>query len=233
MGGTALVSFALLLTFTRSAWLGWIVGVSALLVLRRPRLLAFAAPAFVLFVTLAPMNLFSRMVSSFDTHQESNLDRIRMAQAGVEMIKDYPLLGVGPANVKEVYPLYRKADAPRFRIPHLHNNIIQLWAERGVVGVAAYLMLLALFLRECARGWNGPQRPFAEVGLAVTLALATAGMFEFNFGDTEVFWTLLDLMALVVVSIEGAPDSAGEAPAQAGAPLSNAGAPAVVPVNCP
>lgn len=234
LGGTAVVSLALLLTFTRSAWLGWIVGAAALLVLRRPRLLAFAAALFLMFVTLAPMNLFSRMVSSFDTHQASNLDRIRMAQAGVEMIKDSPLLGVGPANVKDVYPLYRKADAPRFRIPHLHNNIIQLWAERGVVAVAAYLMLLALFLRECVHGWNGRESRFAEAGVAVTLALATAGMFEFNFGDTEVFWTLLDVMALVIAWMESAAVEAGRTvPAEPAAPLSNAGAPAVVPVNCP
>ena len=78
-----------------------------------------------------------------------------MAEAGVEIIKDYPLLGVGPANVKEVYPLYRKHDAPRFRIPHLHNNVIQLWAERGVLALVAYLFLQFLFLRECARGWGG------------------------------------------------------------------------------
>ena len=87
--------------------------------------------------------------------QSSNLDRIRMAEAGVEIIKDYPLLGVGPANVKEVYPLYRKHDAPRFRIPHLHNNVIQLWAERGVLA-SPRTSCSSLFLRECARGWRGP-----------------------------------------------------------------------------
>lgn len=220
LGGTALVTLTLLLTFTRSAWLGWIVGVGILLVLRRPRALAFAAPVFLLFVTFVPMPLFSRMVSSFDTRQSSNLDRIRMVQAGVEMIKDYPLLGVGPANVKDVYPLYRRHDAPRFRIPHLHNNVIQLWAERGVAAVAAYLLLLGLFLRECIRGWNGLESRFAELGVAITLGLAAAGMFEFNFGDTEVFWALLDIMALVVAFLER-PE------------LSNEPLRPVVPVNCP
>jgi O-antigen ligase len=124
-----------------------------------------------------------------------------MAEAGIEIIKDYPLFGVGPANVKEVYPLYRKHDAPRFRIPHLHNNVIQLWAERGVLALVAYLLLQFLFLRECARGWGGPATKFAEIGVAVTVALAAAGMFEFNFGDTEVFWVLLDVFALVVACV--------------------------------
>ena len=73
----------------------------------------FAVPILTVGIALLPMSLFSRAVSSFDTRQSSNLDRIRMVQAGIEMIRDYPLLGVGPANVKEIYPLYRASDALR------------------------------------------------------------------------------------------------------------------------
>ncbi len=196
--GTLMTHFALLLTFTRSVWVGWIVGVAVLLALKWPKALAWVVPLGILLISFAPLPFFSRVVSSFDMKQSSNLDRIRMAEAGVEIIKDYPLFGVGPANVKEVYPLYRKHDAPRFRIPHLHNNVIQLWAERGVLALVAYLMLLFLFLRACARAWGGPETRFAEVGVAVTVAMAAAGLFEFNFGDTEVLWILLDVFVLVI-----------------------------------
>jgi O-antigen ligase len=118
------------------------------------------------------------------------------------MIKDFPVAGVGPAYIKEVYPMYRRADAPRFRIPHVHNNVLQLWAERGVLGLIAYLTLMGLFLRECVRGWKGPNRQFAQAGLAITIGLAVAGLFEFNFGDTEVFYLTMELMALIVVFLE-------------------------------
>ncbi len=204
LAGTLIVTLALLLTFTRSAWLGWVMAVGVLLILKRPRALIVAVPLVVFFVAFMPLTLFSRLVSSFDMRQSSNLDRIRMIEAGVEIIKDYPLLGVGPANIKEVYPLYRKHDAPRFRIPHLHNNVVQLWAERGVLAVAAYVLFNVLFLRECARAWRGPQSRFAEVGVAVTVGLAAAGLFEFNFGDTEVFWIFLDVCALVIAWTERA-----------------------------
>ena len=197
-----IVSFALLLTLTRSVWLGYVVAVFAVLLLNRSTWIVFAVPVLILGITFMPEALFGRFVSSFDVHQSSNLDRIRMAEAGVEMIKDHPVWGVGPANVKEVYPLYRRDDAPRFRIPHLHNNLIQLWAERGILGLAAYLLLLGLFLRECARGWHTPGREFAEAGVAIAAGLAYAGLFEFNFGDTEVFLIMLELFALVVASIE-------------------------------
>jgi len=198
----AIVTLALLLTFTRSAWLGWLSALFVLMIALRPRWTLFAVPALVIAFALLPMSIFSRAVSSFDTTQASNLDRIRMLQAGVEMVRDYPLFGVGPANVKQVYPMYRRADAPRFRPPHLHNNVMQIWAERGILALAAYLLLLALFVRECVRAWNGPSRMWAEVGIAVTVAMTVAGLFEFNFGDTEPFLLLMDMFALVVASIE-------------------------------
>jgi O-antigen ligase len=198
LGGAAMTSLTLLLTFTRSVWLGWLIAVGVLFVLKRPRALIIAVPALLIFVSFLPMSLFTRAVSTFDTRQSSNLDRIRMAEAGVEIIRDHPLLGVGPGNIKEAYPLYRRHDAPRFRIPHLHNNLIQLWAERGVLAPIAYLLLLGLLLRECWRAWRGPEARWAEIGVAVTVALFVAGLFEFNFGDTEVFWVLLDIYALVI-----------------------------------
>jgi O-antigen ligase len=192
----------LLLTFTRSVWLGWIVAAFVVLIASRARLAFYALPVLILFVTFLPIDLFSRLISTFDMKQESNFDRIRMLEAGVEMIRDFPLLGVGPANVKEVYAIYRKQDAPRVRPPHLHNNVVQLWAERGILGLAAYILLLALFLRECLRGRHGPQRKWSDAGLAVMVSLTVAGLFEFNFGDTEVFYLMLNLFALVVVSLE-------------------------------
>src|SRR5207237_9871752 len=165
-----------LMTFTPSAWLGWVVAILVVASLKRPRLLAYAVPAGILVITFLPLPYFARVVSTFDTKQSSNFDRIRMFQGGVEIIKDFPVLGVGPGNMKEVYPLYRKPDAPRFRIPHLHNNLVQLWAERGILALAAYMVLIALFLRECARGW---QSKWAEVAVAITVGLAVAGMFGF------------------------------------------------------
>lgn len=197
-----LITFALLLTLTRSAWLGWVTAIFVLLMLTKSQIRYYVPAALLLFISFLPLPLFSRMASTFDMKQESNFDRLRMLQAGGEMIKDHPVWGVGPGNVKEVYALYKKHDAPRTRPPHLHNNVVQLWAERGVLGLAAYVLFLALFLRECARGRQGPNRMYADIGIAVTVALTVAGLFEFNFGDTEVFYLTLNLFALIATAVE-------------------------------
>jgi O-antigen ligase len=198
----SLATVTLLLTFTRSVWLGWLVAAFVVVAVTRLRLVFYALPAVIIFITFLPLSMFGRLMSTFDTQQESNFDRVRMLQAGVEMIKDFPVLGVGPANVKEMYSIYRKHDAPRARPPHLHNNVVQLWAERGILGLAAYLLLLVLFVRECVRAWSGPERMWAKIGIAVAISLTVAGLFEFNFGDTEVFYLMLNLFALVAVAVE-------------------------------
>jgi hypothetical protein len=38
--------------------------------------------------------------------------------------------------------------------------------------------------------------------VVVTVGLFAAGMFEFNFGDTDVYLMMLDVLALVVAFLE-------------------------------
>ncbi|HXI11370.1 MAG TPA: O-antigen ligase family protein [Thermoanaerobaculia bacterium] len=219
-------SLALVLTFTRGVWIGWVAGFAVLLVLRKPAWMLFAVPLLVLAIALSPLTVFGRLVSMFDVRQSSNFDRIRMAQGGFEIIRDEPLWGVGPSNIKENYALYRAPDAPRFRIPHLHNNVIQLWAERGILALSAYLLLMILFLRECVRvpRADTQRRAFADAGIAIAVSLAVAGLFEFNFGDTEVLLTMLDLFALIIgaITLPAFVASAGSSPV---APATTGGRP--------
>ncbi|HUF18757.1 MAG TPA: O-antigen ligase family protein [Thermoanaerobaculia bacterium] len=205
MTAAAMTSAALMVTFTRGAWIGWSAGLLVVLLQRRARWVFYLLPAVILAVTFSPLALFARLVSTFDLQQASNLDRIRMVQAGAGIIADYPLFGVGPSNIKEIYPLYRSTDAPRFVVPHLHNNLVQIWAERGLFALIGYLMILAIFLRSClsVRGDDPERRRWADIGVAVTVALTVAGAFEYNFGDSEVLFTTLVVFVLVTRGIEG------------------------------
>jgi O-antigen ligase len=127
-----------------------------------------------------------------------------MVQAGFEIVKDHPFFGVGPSNIKEIYPLYREPDAPRFRIPHLHNNLIQIWAERGILALSGYLLFVFAFITLCirARREESSVRLFTDIGIAAAVGLFFAGFFEFNFGDSEVLLVMIDVFALVCAGME-------------------------------
>lgn len=196
-------SFVLVLTLTRSAWIGWVAGFASLLAARSPRRVVWLATAAVTALLVMPMPFFARMVSTFDLEQSSNLDRIRMWQAGAAIIRDHPLVGIGLEQIEQVYPLYRSADAPRANVQHLHNNVMQLWAERGVVVVFAYLAFVTTALSALIRrGRDVTQRPLSDAAFAAVVGVTVAGLFEFNFGDTEV---LLLTLALLAQGVSGAP----------------------------
>jgi O-antigen ligase len=200
----AIIPFsAMIFTLTRGAYVGAVAAVTAYLALRRPRGLLLVVPALLAVFLLLPPDVRHRALSIADPTDRTNLDRIAMARAGVRMIADFPIFGVGPELVKPYYTLYRDPDAPRWRVPHLHDNVIQIAAASGVFAAAAYLALLALFfaraaalLRGSARAADSNRAVIAGAAFLAVAAGSVAGLFEYNFGDKEVLMATLPLLAL-------------------------------------
>lgn len=201
---TALIimAAALVMSLTRSAWVGLLLAVLVLLALRAPRYLAAVLPAGLLVVLLAPVPVVERMTSVFDLREVSNYDRLCMAEAGLLMISEKPLFGIGPEMVRRRYPIYRHPSAPRQQTPHLHNTFLQMGAENGLPALAAYLWLmggtamLALRRFKAEGGWSGGR---ADLYVGVTLVLLgfnLAGLFEDNWADTEVQRLVLFVLAI-------------------------------------
>lgn len=192
-------TMALFLSLTRNAWAGLAAGVMLLAAMWR-RWLLLAYPALAMFVWLAlPHTVMDRVISSFDPQQHSNHDRVCMAISGVEMTRDYPLTGVGLGMVSRLYPLYRRDDAPRWRVPHLHNNPLQIAAERGLPSLAAYLWLLGAFFTFTWRGLprlDSERRAAAAASLASLAGITVAGLFEYNFWSAPVQYLTLVLMGV-------------------------------------
>ena len=185
LAGTALL-FALAFTFTRSAWIGACCGVALLFVLRDFRLLALLPVAAGLFIVLAPPNLSTRIYSTFSLTDPSNADRVAMMKSGVRIIKDHPLTGVGPDMIIEVYPDYRDATAINALNPHLHNIPLQIAAERGLPALLVWLWFIVVLVRDLIKRKHGGFPSLANGALAAVVAMLTAGMFEYNFGDSII-----------------------------------------------
>jgi O-antigen ligase len=99
--------------------------------------------------------------------------------------------------VKVVYADYRPAEFVNPTNPHLHNVPIQIAAERGLPALAAWLWFIVVALRDLWRQLrHGPMRAVAAAGFAAVIAMLAAGLFEYNFGDSEFLMLLLGLMTL-------------------------------------
>ena len=198
----ALMATALVMSLTRSAWVGLVAALVVVLALRAPRYLAAIPVAGLLLVLLVPVPVVERMTSVLDLRDLSNYDRLCMAEAGMLMIRESPLLGIGPEMVRQRYPIYHHPSAPRGRVAHLHNTYLQIGAEKGLPALAAYLWLLGgtaiLALRRFrAEGaWQGARADLYVGVILVLLGFSLAGLFEDNWGDTEVKRLVLFVLAI-------------------------------------
>ncbi len=218
----------LLLTMTRSAWIGCVVGLTVYV---GSRLVPGIAPdargtqrrwalygvtltvvtvvALLLVLSLAgPEVLYERGASIFSLDNPTNLDRLAMAATGLRIIRAHPVLGIGPGLMGRVYPAWRVDWAVQDNNPHLHNDALQIAAERGLLGLAMWLWLMAAIVVGAWRvlryaGPYGEGGPEARAALGALAAFLTMGMFEYNFSDSEVLMILLFVGSLPFAASAG------------------------------
>jgi O-antigen ligase len=175
----ALLLAALLMSWSRGAWLGF--GAAALAIaLAWPRkwwvgvllvggglLLGVVALRF----NLLPASIAARLTGFTDFTQTFDvrgvdinsvnyavMERLAHWQTAQEMARYHPILGVGFGNYEPVYPGYALLNWDQ-ALGHAHNFYLNLLAETGVVGLAAYgalwitIIVLTWRVTRRASGW--------------------------------------------------------------------------------
>jgi putative inorganic carbon (HCO3(-)) transporter len=206
---------ALAATLSRNAWVGACVGIGLLFIIRDFRLFALLPVAAAIFIAFAPTQMTDRLYSSFRiTHLRhdtaateasllSNRDRLAMIRTGFRIIKKDPLTGVGPDMVIKVYAQYRDPNAVQQLNSHLHNVPLQIAAERGLPALAIWVWFIFTLLRDFIRKRATSTPSLSNGALAVTVAMVAAGMFEYNFGDSEFLMLFLVLVTLPYAADRG------------------------------
>lgn len=125
----------------------------------------------------------------------------------VEMIREHPVMGVGLNNWRVNYPAATLKGTPdptlQNRSPErAHNDVLQVWAELGTIGLGLLVIVVGVFLREALKGLRAVKEREEQVVLIGALAgLAAIGvdsLFSFPL-DREVpplFAAVLAAMAL-------------------------------------
>lgn len=175
----ALLGAALIMSWSRGAWLGAIAALAVMVVFAPRRrivgLAALIAVGLIGWVASAthflPASLVARL-SDFGEYTQvydvrgvditdanfAVLDRLAHWGAAADMLRDHPWLGVGLGNYEPVYPAYARLNWP-FALGHAHNIYLNFAAETGLIGLAAYLVfwaaVIGLTLRALGRtrGW--------------------------------------------------------------------------------
>jgi len=191
----AVCSWAILLTQTRSAWLGGVAGLAVVAILRAPKLLWALIAAVAMVLLLRPASVVDRLTVT----DASSRNRIYLWQAGVDMIREKPIFGVGPDMVQQVYAEYRWPGAPEDTASHLHSNAFHIAAERGLPCLVFWLWWVAAAMGDAYRAVRtrgGEAATYGAAAMGLLVAIMVAGLFEYNFGDSEILMLVLIVSAL-------------------------------------
>lgn len=222
----AVIAIALIMTWSRGAWLGFIAAFIAMNMVRSRRAAALFALALILLsfvivmggLQLLPEAIIQRFLDFLPFLGGVDISRVEVTpanfavmerlahwQAGWDMFSEHPWLGVGIGNYEPVYPAYALPywDDP---LGHAHNYYLNIAAEAGLVGLSAYLILWAAVLWQAWRAvrrtsgyWQG-----VAVGiLGILTHLAVHNFFDNLYVHGMYVHVAILLGLLYIVSRQG------------------------------
>ena len=199
----------LVLTFSQSSFTALLVGLAILGAMRWSVKWALilsggAVVVAVVFVALAPGAVHLELGNSKSADKATS-GRYDLIKGGLKLFKREPLVGQGSGSFAREY---RRAEhvSPERAASASHTIPVTVAAEQGLVGLVAYLALLAAAL---ARLFRGARRvPERAAAAAAFVALLAHSMMYAAFLEDPLTWTLLGAgtaMALWAAVREPAP----------------------------
>jgi O-antigen ligase len=197
------------LSFTRAAWIGLVFGVSTICFfgIRKKWLNWKVVGALTSVVLIGVLALLPKMLDRVSSDYEQNeagtsedtLDeRMGLNRIAILIIKDNPLLGIGPGAYPHVFKSYIPPDMKQW-VFTVHNVYLLWAAELGIPGGIAFVAIIFMalkiafrlaqtpptFVSICATGWSGA---------IVILSWMMFWVPWIGFSYNAMFWFMLGLM---------------------------------------
>jgi len=122
--------------------------------------------------------LYERTVTVFDNSDPSASMRKQMIEDGVEMWKEYPLLGIGldQYRVISVYGTYS------------HNNYVELLVNLGLIGLLLYYSIHLFILFSCLKN---AMKSFIKIWSFASIALILMWDMALVSYNLKIIWILI------------------------------------------
>jgi putative inorganic carbon (HCO3(-)) transporter len=203
--GAAIVNVFILCN-SRGATLGLLVMVCAAILLagkgRRAKLLGVGVVGIAALLLLADGRFIERQQTTANPTDGSSEGRLEAWQAGLEVMRDYPMGGGGRAfHILSPQYIPGIVEEHRGEERAVHNTYLQLGTEWGIQGLilwSGFIGSTFLLLRRCSR--QSRDNPwFFYRFFAIELALIgtlTAGIFTSRLYGESVYWMCALAVAL-------------------------------------
>lgn len=223
LGTFAAGTMALVITYSRGSWLGFIFGsMLFFLWLLRKRLITYrrhfhylALFTFLLTMILVIMwpKIMDRLLHtpSIPIHT-----RAFLTQLCLKVCATHPLLGVGlNTSAETASRMILTIPDPHNIIdyvmanPLVHNLYLLMLSEVGILGLSVFLCFLLALFRQALKAIHSQDRLAMTVGIAIQSALLgflVAELFDFSYRLDQVFYLFWALSGLIVAINRFEPD---------------------------
>lgn len=206
----AIGTYAILLTQSRGGFLGLAAGTLVLITwrpMRRVAIVGVIILAGLAFGGVNPLGEFldetaiGERIASITETATSTDPRLPVYRATVEVIEDNPLVGVGANDYRSAaveYGIMTSGAA----LTHAHNIPLTLAAERGFLGLGAFIFFGFVLARLLARGLRhavGEKRAMIMAIMAVFVACTAHGLVDYTLGGSVFLGELFVLAGCAVV----------------------------------
>lgn len=229
---TALILTGVALTFSRGAAVGLVVVLVAAAVMRilKVRWLLLAAACLAALLPFAPayaerLATLGEVADAGNPFAAGGADgaiqgRLSENLSALGAMREHPLLGVGPGGFPSVYQRYVRDLGIR---PHegereAHNLYVGTGAELGLLGLACFLAVVAVVLRDLLRARRllaatDPQAAVLAAGFVLALVAHLASGLFLHQAFQRYFWLLLALAACAaaITDVRAGPPAADAA----------------------
>ena len=161
---------------------------------------AFVLIGFIVGVFMVSPSLRYRVESIGNVSTDrSNISRIAVWESGINMIKDHPVVGVGLGGFREAYKTEYILLEDKIGLSHAHNNLIQIGAETGIVGLLGFIYLNGYILIRNFMEWRKNYNPYSLMILSGWLGFTVFGMFDLTIDASAIMKTLWFLLGALLM----------------------------------
>jgi putative inorganic carbon (hco3(-)) transporter len=201
--GMLILGAAMVATLSRGGWLGLVAGVAtmALLLPGRRRVVLGVAGGVVAVLLLGGVAgpVVARLGSSSGASPlQTFADRIPIWSAAVNMFMQHPVFGIGLNNFGNYIGSYDSS----LDVNQAHDLFLNVAAERGLLGLITFGILLVALFRTSIRGVRrSPDISYRVLAAGVTASFAAFladSLFDVAYYDYKIlllFWLLVGIAA--------------------------------------
>ncbi len=202
-----LILFAFILTFSKGGAIALVLSWMIFLIVRvkkTHKIMAVIAFVFLIVLTILFAYNNNYIVDKIKPFQDSLNARVDYWQAGLQMIKEKPLLGFGLGSFGRVYSKYKLPKAEETQAAH--NNFLQIWTELGIVGLLIFLSIFVFYFVEMNRrirkfdNLTSIQKVFVYGGYVSVLSFVLHSLGDFSlyvFNIPSILFMLMGVSCCV------------------------------------